>query len=254
MSSAPPQPTAPLISRGRHRVVDDLNTEWAHLDHAHSALLRQWSAQHDALAGCQTLSQVLAAVRADPDDTLSALLTLAQAGDLVAGRVVLQAMLGKVVRMAGRDSAASADDYVAAMWCRILTYPLLRRPKRVAANLALDTLKAVTRERAPAGLVRCVAMAPDDAFDRVCSARFAADTLDNNPVAAITAPELIRAASRTGIIDADASAVLHSVYVEGLRSSDAAVRHRVTPEAVRYRCSRAVRRMASRSDVLLDAA
>ena len=59
----------------------------------------------------------------------------------LAGRVVLQTMLGKVVRLAQAHPDVAVDDFVSALWCRIRTYPLTRRPRRIAANLALDTRK-----------------------------------------------------------------------------------------------------------------
>ena len=91
------------------------------------------------------------AVRADPDAVFAALLTEAAAGQPIAARVVLQAMLGKVVRLAQAHPDVGVDEFVSALWCRIRTYPLARRPPRIAANLALDTRKDVlagTRRRA----------------------------------------------------------------------------------------------------------
>ena len=66
-------------------------------------------------------------------------------GDQLAGRVVLQAVIGRMVRMAQRDPRAGIDDYLAQLWCAISSYPLQRRPVRIAANLSMDTLKARIR-------------------------------------------------------------------------------------------------------------
>jgi hypothetical protein len=67
---------------------------------------------------------------------------------------VLQAMLGKAVRVAG--TVARRDDVrgdreealaraVAALWQAVATYPVARHPARVAANLALDTVALAQR-------------------------------------------------------------------------------------------------------------
>ena len=88
-----------------------------------------------------------ASIPHDPDAALWRLLAAQQAGDTLAGRIVLQALLGKLVRFALSDADASLDDYLAAAWERIATYPLTTRRSSVAANLALDTLKAVKREQ-----------------------------------------------------------------------------------------------------------
>jgi DNA-directed RNA polymerase specialized sigma24 family protein len=79
--------------------------------------------------------------------------------------------------------------------------------------------------------------------------------LDHNAsVGALTADSLIDAASRLGLIDGLTRQVLLSVYAEGLSGRLAADRHQTSPEMVRYRCSRAVRRLAQHSAALADAA
>ena len=137
--------------RGRAAVLRRMDAEWAALqeDAQAAEACRQWASGTTVLAGCATPSGVLARVATAPDVVLGHLLREASAGDRLAARVVLQALLPKVVRMASVDRAAEVDDYVAAMWCEIASYPLARRPRSVAANLALDTLKAVRRQRHP---------------------------------------------------------------------------------------------------------
>ncbi|MBO0813222.1 MAG: sigma-70 region 4 domain-containing protein, partial [Microlunatus sp.] len=57
-----------------------------------------------------------------------------------------------------------------------------------------------------------------------------------------------------GLIDDPTRRLLLSVYAEGLSSADAAVRHGLTPTTVRFRCSRAIRRMAQHAVSIADAA
>jgi hypothetical protein len=95
----------------------------------------------------ESLDDLLAAAQGCPDAILGALLTEVSKGNQLAGRVILQALLGRIVRMATRDPWAGVDDYVAALWCRIQTYPFTSRPTRIAANLSMDTLKTVYDER-----------------------------------------------------------------------------------------------------------
>ena len=125
--------------------VADLNTEWAMLrDDADE--VTGWASRHGVLHGCGDLASVLAAVRLDPDGVLGALLRESAAGSLLAARTVLQAMLGKVVLMANGDPATGTHAYVVAMWERIRTYPIDRRPTHIAGDLALDTRKLVRRD------------------------------------------------------------------------------------------------------------
>ncbi|WP_460809705.1 hypothetical protein [Microlunatus endophyticus] len=155
----------PCAARSRFALVDALDAEWAELGRdrllaAHSrAELAHWAVDHPILRDCASPAAVLDAIRSDPDRVLAALIGIHQsqrapgtgAEDHLAGRIVLQAMLGKVVAMAGRDSRHAIEDYIGQLWARIDGYPLARRPRRIAANLALDTLKAVTRDLRAAG-------------------------------------------------------------------------------------------------------
>lgn len=136
-----------------------LNAEWLGLCQAAASdlALSRWAARHAALAGYRDLPSLLRAVTHGPrsrDAVLLALLELAQAGERLAGRVVLQAMLGRAVRMAMAivrrpdvlgDREEAQARAVAALWQVIATYPLAARPGRVAANLALDLLAVVQR-------------------------------------------------------------------------------------------------------------
>ena len=132
--------------RDPERIVADLNTEWASIreDAARWTSGRQ---RHAALRGCRDLAAVLAAIRLDADAVLAALLRESAAGSLSAARTVLQTMLGKVVLMASSDPTTGTHAYVVAMWERIRTYPIDRRPTHIAGNLALDARKLARRER-----------------------------------------------------------------------------------------------------------
>ena len=110
--------------RRPYSIVEALNRDWDELVHRHRGSVPRWSRRHGALAGCDSLDDVLAAAQGQPDAILGALLTEVSNGDQLAGRVVLQALMGRIVRMAGRDPSAGVDDYVAALWCQIQTYPL----------------------------------------------------------------------------------------------------------------------------------
>src|SRR3712207_6082600 len=132
--------------RWPYSIVGALNRDWDELVYRHRGSLTGWSRRHEVLVEYESLDDLLAAARGHSDAILGALLTEVSKGDQLAGRVVLQALLGRIIRMAGRDRSAGVDDYVSALWCRIQTYPLARRPTSIAANLSMDTLKAVHAE------------------------------------------------------------------------------------------------------------
>ena len=109
-----------------------------------------WHAGHSSTRRSQAADHSMTfvvAVQLTSDAGLRALLTEASTGNQLAARVVLQAMLGRMVRMALRDPKASIDDYLSALWCQIQTYPLASRPDRIAANLSMDTFKSLRNDQ-----------------------------------------------------------------------------------------------------------
>lgn len=198
--------------------------------------IRQWATDCDALAGCGNAVQVLAAIRSQPDEVLIFLITHAQAGNVVADYLLARTMAPKLRQMASRDPDAEFDDYLTQLWMRIHTYPIAHRSHRVAANLALDTLKAVVAQRPPQQ-----ELPADEIVEWGCvtveSVRLGRD--------------LLVAAEQIGLIDGTTAGILASVYIDGLSGRQAARRHHTSPEMIRYRCSTYVRRMTRHRQELL---
>ena len=182
--------------RPRGTIVEALNRDWDELVDRHRGSVRGWSRSHGALAECHSLADVLLAARGQPDAVLAALLTLVSKGDQLAARVVLQAMLGRVVRMAGRDPAAGVDDYVSALWCRICAYPLASRPSRIAANLSMDTLKAIALERRWLRIGGVTPWPPEMFWDEQHELLFVTQQFD-----LVDASDVLRAGCDRGVID-----------------------------------------------------
>lgn len=224
-----------------------LNDEWERVLCQQSVPAR-WRIGSAELVGCRTYADVLAAVCIQPDPVLGALLRLRAGGELVPGRVVLQAMLGKLIRMAAHDPDAGLDDYVSAMWLRISLYPLADRPVRIAANLALDTLKTVRRASGAQPAFEVTPFPPSAFVDSLMEP--AAEPPEDDPDAA----RVLLTAARLGLIDDDTTAVLRTVYAEGLTGASAAVRHGKSAGAIRVQCHKAVRRLAEHRALLLEAA
>ena len=244
-----------LAGRGREiNLVDALNAEWIRLADEDDSV-RRWVVAHPALTGCGNLHDVLARVRGNPDGIFMALLDECANGDDLAGRVVLQAMLGKIVTMAVRDRCAGVDDYVASMWSQIKTYPLRSRPQRIAANLALDTLKAVTAETRFMRGGEVTPYPPDTFLEAMFDRYWSQQALDHNSdVAHLDARRVLSAAGRLGLIDAKAQALLTTVYADEVGGQAAAELHHKSRGAVRFQCSSAIRQLARHAALLADAA
>lgn len=204
-----------------------------------AAAVSAWAERHSALAGCDDLPAVLAAIRSSPDAVLGALLGETLHGCPLAPRVVLHAMLPKMISMARRDPAASLEDYLAHLWLRITTYPLDRRPRRIAANLALDTLKAVKADLTPM-------LVPMADLDNAQAWRPSDDEL--------SARRLLRAAVDLRLIDPTTHATMLDVYADGLPETEVAVRQKVTATTVRRRCHRGIRVLTAHARQLVEAA
>lgn len=212
--------------RSTLRAFDD---DWERLAEQSKVPPGWWVACAD-LDGAETLRVVLDRARARPDSVLLGLIALHQSGESLAGRVVLQAMIPKAVHLALRDRESSLADVLAELWLTLSTYPVARRPRRVAANLALDTLKAVVARRDHDG-------------------RVPGDPSPTEP----GAERVLALAAGLGVIDAVTYRTLACVYVQGRSSRAAAQALGMSGDVVRWRCSRGVRALRAARQELADA-
>lgn len=231
--------------------------------------LRRWARAQPVLAGLERPGDVVDAIDAADhgrtDELLGALLALLRDGHQLAGRVLLQAMLPKLVRLAQSTNRQGAfrcleDQHhlaVAEFWVVATTYPLERRPSRIAANLAMDTLSKLHKRGAPnedatetwkvAALIeeREGTRSDDQKQSTVTGHLTSAEDLvqvvtwgvSRN---AITAAE----ATLVGAVYGDPSGT-HGTY--GYAAAAAALG--ITQEAARARCSRAVRKLTAAARV-----
>ena len=153
-AAARPDRPAPHGTSRPAPLVAGLNAEWAVLCSraASDVAVRAWSGQEPALAPAERLVDV-AALAADPaaDEVLAALLRLAQTGDRLAGRTLLQLQLGAAINLARRTCHHAAGDVeeaisraVTFLWEAIAQYPVHRRHGRHADGLALAVLNRLT--------------------------------------------------------------------------------------------------------------
>ena len=201
------------------QVVRQLNHEWEFLRNT----VAEW------LEDTPSLDTLLASIPADPDRVIMGLVSACQRGFPMAGRVVVQAMLPKLVLMSRSYPHPGVDHLVSALWTRIASYPLYRRRRAIASNLVLDARKDVLAEsKAPAVLL---------------------------PVGnerSFSAGEVVGIARTLGLATASSLAILESVYVEGLPPDSVASMHGISNNAVRKRCSETLRRLREHRNLLSD--
>lgn len=203
----------------------DLNAEWADLVPSTSATVAGWARRRPALQPAESLDGLLEVIRQRPDAAMGALIAIGREGEPLAWRVVLQAMLGGLTGLC-RRRPDRFDEAVSELWLAIAEYPLERRPRSIAANLHWTIRRWLA---APAS----DPLAPPSVPEQETSAE-----------AALGAARSLR------LIDAETHRTLWLVYVAGLTSARAAAELGTTPELVRYRCSRTLRRLARHADLL----
>lgn len=231
--------------------------EWISLNatNTSSATIRRWGRLEADLAGYDRPYAIVDAVdSASPvtqDRMLLSLIRLTQSGHQLAGRIALQLMLPKLGKMALRIAGTDSDNawsedrrhiVVAEFWDVLATYPVDRRPSKVAANLALDTLYRATagsRTQAsdipvdPTGTVLRILdeQAREDVESHVIRDACLSSETD--------LPGLLNWAVANGTITQADSELMITVY---LRTPSRAGRF---PDAVRQRCSRARRQLTA---------
>jgi DNA-directed RNA polymerase specialized sigma24 family protein len=236
-------------------IIGALDQEWRELVCRHDGAVLGWAVRRAALAPFHSLDDVLSAAKQPSDHVLAALLAEVSAGDRLAGRVVLQALVGRMARMAQRDPRSGVDDYLVALWHVINNYSLARRPVRIAANLSMDTLQTVVRERSWVGRsdVR-LCRATESLEELLGPAGLDGRPIDSAPLVELEARRVLEASSVLCLIDEPDAELLSSVYADGLTGAQAARRFHLSAGNVRVRCSRAVRRLAAHAVELADAA
>jgi hypothetical protein len=142
----------------RQGVLRQLDQEWERMAESlyGRRAVRGWGAGEPLFDGVRSLGALVERInergRAEESDAIILVLLRHAAEDDLAARTVLQAMMPAIKNLTSKFStcgAWSAEEtaavVVAAMWERIRTYPIERRPRKVAANLALDTRQRVWR-------------------------------------------------------------------------------------------------------------
>jgi hypothetical protein len=247
--------TSAFRKRAKFGLLEALDREWCELVLCHPTAAARWACQHEVLAPCRSLDDVLSFSKLNSDAVLAALLAEVSTGDQLAGRVVLQALLGRMVRMAQRDPRSSLDDYLARLWCVINSYPLSRRPVRIAANLSLDTLKAVSQDQRWLRRGDVLLLPSTESLELLLEpAALDGSSRDSLTPVDVEVRQVLESGSSLQLIDDLEVSLLHSVYADGMSSGRAARRLHTTSGTVRVRCSKAVRRLAAHAVELTDAA
>jgi hypothetical protein len=195
----------------------------------------------DQAGGARSLGDLERFVRtAGPADADSVLLTLvarAIEGDTLAARVLLQLLLPGARRLARRwwalgDADERAAAVVAAVYDRIRSYPLRRRPGRVAANVLMDAAHDLRR-----AVPRLVLVPMADPVVHQLHVRHLDDRAQLEP--GLELAEVLRDAVRDGVLRPDDAELIARSRIAGDRVEDIASVRGLRPRTLWDRRKRA---------------
>lgn len=198
------------------------------------------------LMHCIDVEDVLAVIPTAPDAILGYLIGRAQDGDELATRTITQAFVGKLILMANstkvRRTNDGFDDLLSALWETIITYPLQRRPAKIAANLVLDTLHRT---------IDFWHTDSPDLEDAYGLAPFSDTLIAPEPDEDVTADQAIALAADRNWISADLARLMTHVYSNDMSGVDAAKLHGCAPATVRSRCRDGRQIMRAHAETIL---
>lgn len=200
-----------------------------------------WRRSESALARFDDPASLISFLRGpgantEKDEVLCALLVWARQ-ESIGARVVLEAMLPGLKKLAGRllvDAREREELWSAVMacaWERIRTYPVERRPRKVAANLLLDCLR---------GTLTTLSSARRDPAWRAFPPPH---ELEFVPVSEGDVDALLAQAITAGAVSRDEAELILSTRIDGESLSDLARSQGVRFDTLKHRRNRAERRL-----------
>lgn len=176
-----------------------------------------------------------AVLRADPDradQVLARLVQETQAGVPQADRILLQLLLPGTVRLASKwwalgcieERSAAA---VSAVYSRIRRYPLVRRPRRIAANILLDASQDLSR-LAKKVEADCRVLSPWDHLERDRAANAGTQAADE-------LREVVEDAVTDGTIPRSGAALIIATRIQGHDLPSIAARTAVPLRTLQWR-------------------
>ncbi|HEV7762693.1 MAG TPA: hypothetical protein VGO78_26975, partial [Acidimicrobiales bacterium] len=183
---------------------------------------------------------------ADADRILLALVSgVVDHDDRLAARVLLQLLLPGTRNLARRwwalgDHDERAAAAVSAVYDRIRTYPLARRPGRVAANILMDAARELRRS-----VPRLAVVVSSDPTVHESAVKEPADRSGGTAHPAFELVDALADAVDDGIIDRRDAQIIAQSRIGGRRIADLASHHRVGSRTLWDRRHRAEQRLAA---------
>lgn len=223
-----------------------LTREW-HEVHAGTPIPSEWRLIDAGIQELQTLDDLLEEMGprgryCDDDTVYLALITRAQAGEELAGRVLLQRLQPRCQQLlrtcARRRLDDRAADVHAAAWNAIITYPL-PRTRKVRINLSMQVLHCLPAEENPGWLGGANDLRDLMTDGQATLTSWAADTAPAGSLSTCDeVSELLLWAMDHEILTRDESALIYQATIGATTSTRAALEEMATHAGVTGRCMR----------------
>lgn len=244
-------------------LINSLNDEWESICAAEekspeTSRLPLWVKREPALAAYGSIREIEFSTE-NNDEVLGALIRLAQGstthpGESLAGRVVLQRMMGAIRRQSARLSkwmpvGNARSEAVSAMWEQIMTLAVPAGRHRIAANLAMNTHRELTPEHSPGRPTAHLDVAQSEVVTPLFESNPQPYIRDeSNQLVGSDLPDLIQWGRQQSVLTDEAADLLLNVYVNteniGPTLTAIAARSGATVSALEKRCSRARKQLA----------
>lgn len=227
------------------RPIDALSSDWQHGIRSTQLndRFRFWQAKQPVLARFADPAAVVgfargSSSRADKDAVLGALLMWAR-HEAIGARMVLEIIRPGLLNLSARimRDAREREELCSmmflAVWEAIRNYPLARRPRRIAANLLLDTLHQTLLQSGAESTWRAAwSFASVEAGDRD-----GVEEVDGD------VDGLLNRAVRAGAVSGEEAELILSSRIDGVELSDLADASGISYNAMKVRRQRAERRL-----------
>ena len=182
----------------------------------HRTAAAAWADRHEALTRCRSLDEVLLAARLNSDPVLAALLSEVSAGDQLAGRWCCRHL--SVAWYGWRSGTrARVSTTISHIFGVIARYPLQRRPMRIAANLSMDTLKAVSRDHRWLGRGGVTLWPSSESLEELLEPTgLDGSPCDSTPPVDVEVCRVLEVSNSLRLIDDYDAALLRSIYADGM--------------------------------------
>ncbi len=236
--------------RADRQVLEAIEREWQGLVEVADAQVAAWSREIPALWGVEHLDDV--ALCCVGDAACLALAQRARRGDVLAARVILQAML-EPLSAAPLPHWITLAEAVTIAWLRVMDTPLGDPAAAGTTDAAEERDQPASRDVLTALVRATVRSLWRDPQHGSRARLIPIPVREDDCSAGWECARVLTQALRFGLLTPADAVTLHDVYIEGAAADDVACAHHVSRRAIRRRCDASLSTLRQHTDLLAAA-